>query len=331
MFGVLVGAVLFGQLSDLFGRRRIMLICILGMAVFGYLASTSSNLMIFTLLQFGTLFFSGGSSTISYVLLIETIPKKHRVWTTLAISYSPNYIIFATIAYFSQDWRTLLKVISALNIPTFICLWLAYESPRWLVQKGALKEAKETYEKIERWNGSASPERQEILEQLIQREIFLLEKKSRKYYFYHLFYNWNIAKYTITIAFSVFCTAVINYALLFNMEEFSGSIYLNNIVFGAIRYFYNICCGIIDYKYNSIGRKIIHLWATLFIIFMLLIVVIIKAFELNYLLIMNIAVLSATSMLSQLFTVAIVVTGELFPTPIRNVAASFQETSTRFG
>ncbi|KAE9546844.1 hypothetical protein FO519_009944, partial [Halicephalobus sp. NKZ332] len=46
---------------------------------------------------------------------------------------------------------------------------------------------------------------------------------------------------------------------------------------------------------------------------------------------MNIAALSATAMLSQLFVVAAVTTGELFPTPIRNVALSFQEIFTRFG
>ena len=63
MLGVLFGAVLFGQLSDLFGRRKIMLICVTGMAIFGYLASTSSSLMTFTVLQFSALFFTGGTSS----------------------------------------------------------------------------------------------------------------------------------------------------------------------------------------------------------------------------------------------------------------------------
>ncbi|KAE9546020.1 hypothetical protein FO519_010768, partial [Halicephalobus sp. NKZ332] len=163
-------------------------------------------------------------------------PKKHRVWVPLVISFSPNYIVLSIIAYFSQDWRTLLKVISALNVPTFICLWLAYESPRWLIQKGALEQAKGTYEKIEKWNGSASLERQKVLEQLIQKEFLLLEKKkkSKKYYFHHLFYTWSMIKHNAVIAFSLFCTAVINYALVFNMEKLSGSVYLNNVILGMI-------------------------------------------------------------------------------------------------
>ncbi|KAE9547153.1 hypothetical protein FO519_009634 [Halicephalobus sp. NKZ332] len=333
MFGMLLGAILFGQLSDLFGRRRIMLACVLGMGVLGYLASTSSDLMTFTLFQSGVLFLTGGTITISGVLLMETIPKEHRVWIFLAVSFSPNYIIFAITAYFSQDWRTLLKVISAFNIPTFICLWLAYESPRWLIQKGALKQAKEIYEKIEKRNGTASPRRQKILEQLIQKEVVLLEKKkhSKKYYFHHLFYTWSMIKYNLVFAFTLFCTALINYALMFNMEKLSGSLYLNSILFGIIRYFFNILYGVIDYKCPSIGRKNAHRWAVSFIIIMLSFVFIVKTFELDYPVTTNIAVLSAVAMMSQLFTVIGVVSGELFPTPIRNIAASFQQIFSRCG
>lgn len=144
-------------------------------------------------------------SRINQVLLIETVPKRHRVLMTLVISFAPNYIIFAVIAYFAHDWRILLRVISIINILTLVCLWMVYESPRWLIQKGALKEAKEIYEKIERWNGTASPERQEVLEQLIQKEVILLEKmkSSKKYYFYHLFYTWNMVKFNIALGVSL--------------------------------------------------------------------------------------------------------------------------------
>ncbi|KAE9546134.1 hypothetical protein FO519_010654, partial [Halicephalobus sp. NKZ332] len=115
------------------------------------------------------------------------------------------------------------------------------------------------------------------------------------------------------------------------MEKLSGSVYLNNVILGMIRYFFNVSCGIIDYKCSSIGRKTIHQWAASFIIVMLLFVFITKAFGLDYPLLVNIAVLSTAAMCSQLFVVAIVATGELSPTPVRNIAASFQQIFTRAG
>ena len=143
--------------------------------------------------------------SICTVFLMESIPKKHRVWTTLAISWSPNFIIIAGIAYFSQTWRIFYKVLGLLNIPTIVFLFLAYESPRWLIQKGMLKEAKSTYEKIERWNGTATPERQAILEELIKKEVEILKmnESTRKYYFHHLFYTWKMMIHSFVLSFSL--------------------------------------------------------------------------------------------------------------------------------
>ena len=63
MSGVLIGAIIFGQLSDLFGRRKVMVICSLGMMIFGLSASYSGSLSVFTILQFTNLFFAGGSNS----------------------------------------------------------------------------------------------------------------------------------------------------------------------------------------------------------------------------------------------------------------------------
>ncbi|KAE9545795.1 hypothetical protein FO519_010993, partial [Halicephalobus sp. NKZ332] len=46
---------------------------------------------------------------------------------------------------------------------------------------------------------------------------------------------------------------------------------------------------------------------------------------------MNIAVFGITTMCSQLFVTAILVTGELFPTPVRNIAVGFQQIFTWSG
>src|SRR5690242_15741131 len=123
MFGVLIGAIIFGQLSDLFGRKRMMFVAHLGLLVFNFLASKATSMHYFTALQTISMIFVGGHNSIMHVFLIENVPKKLRVLLTTIVSYSPNFIILSFVAYVCQDWRTLLKVCSLLNIVS-ICFLL---------------------------------------------------------------------------------------------------------------------------------------------------------------------------------------------------------------
>lgn len=244
--------------------------------------------------------------------MIENLPKKHRAWAILMISFSPNYIIVAIIAYFVGDWRILLRTIASINIITIILLFLAHESPRWLVQHGDLKKAKETYEKIEKLNNSGSPARQKVLESLIQNEVAVLEekRKGKKYYYYHLFYTWKMIRYTAVLSFSLFCTAMITYALMFDMEQLSGSIFLNNIFLGSLRYLISIFYSFVDFKFKNTGRKFIQKWSLIFVVIPMAVVFVMKLLGLHLPGLITFSVLIAAAMTAQLFTVAIVVTGK---------------------
>jgi hypothetical protein len=48
---------------------------------------------------------------------------------------------------------------------------VAFESPRFLVQKGYLEEARVALTKIEQLNGTATPERLAIINDIIEQEI----------------------------------------------------------------------------------------------------------------------------------------------------------------
>ena len=244
--------------------------------------------------------------------MIENIPKKHRAWAVLMISFSPNYIIVAIIAYFTRDWRTLLRVIASINIFTIILLFLAHESPRWLVQHGDLKKAKETYETLEKLNNSLSPARQKVLEFLIQKEVTVLEekRKGKKYYYYHLFYTWKMIRYTAVLSFSLFCTAMITYALMFDMEQLSGSIFLNSIFLGSLRYSISIFYSFVDFKFKNAGRKFIQKWSLIFVTISMMTVLGMKILRLNFPGLITFCILTAAAMTAQLFTVASVVTGK---------------------
>jgi MFS family permease len=333
MLGVLCGALFFGQLSDLFGRKKILLLTHVGICILDYVSASAPSLFAFTAIQSCTMFFVGGHNTVVHVFLLENIPKKHRVWVSTALSYSPNYVIFSGIAYLSVDWRALLRVASFLNIPAFIVLLFAFESPRWLIQKGHLERARAVLTRIERINGTANEERMSILDDLIEREVIANEakKRGRKYYFYHLFYTKKMCCYTAVISYALLCTSIISYALIFNMEHLSGSIYLNSALFGLFRYSVNLLVGSLDYFVPKAGRKPIHHAALTFILTMLGIVFASKLFEWDDATILRVTTLSAAAMCSQLYMVNAVVTSELFPTAVRNLAASFVQISSRIG
>lgn len=49
-----------------------------------------------------------------------------------------------------------------------------------------------------------------------------------------------------------------NYALAFNLDKLSGSIFINALCLGIIRWSINLITGLLDYKMNALGRKCVH-------------------------------------------------------------------------
>ncbi|KAI6190298.1 MFS domain-containing protein [Aphelenchoides bicaudatus] len=333
MFGALVGSIVFGQLSDGFGRKRMLLIAHAGMFIFDFFASQARSLYEFAIIQLITMFFAGAHSSILHVYLLENVPKRHRLWVTCLLTYSPNYVITAGLAYLAKDWRTLLQLASALNVLSFGVLMIAFESPRWYIQKGRLKQARATLRRIELINGTQTEERLVLLDNLIEEERRSIEtqKRKRQYYFYHLFYNVKSTLYTFTISYALVCTSVLTFATVFNLEYLTGSLYLNISMYGAFRYFINITVGVLDFHFTKLGRKLINNSFLSVILVLLTIVAGSKLLGLDEPMLVRLCVLCSASLASQLYMLNAVITSELFPTGIRNVAASFIQLFSRLG
>ncbi|EFP08584.1 CRE-OAT-1 protein [Caenorhabditis remanei] len=121
-FGVLIGAAIFGQVSDNYGRRKALIISCIGNAVFNLISSYSPDLFYFALWRTIAGIFAGGITVVQMVYMVENIPRNHRMWIQNSITWSPNLILFPYVAWLAYDWRTLSVVISAASVLSFFAL-----------------------------------------------------------------------------------------------------------------------------------------------------------------------------------------------------------------
>uniref|UniRef100_A0A158Q6X0 MFS domain-containing protein n=1 Tax=Elaeophora elaphi TaxID=1147741 RepID=A0A158Q6X0_9BILA len=330
MLGAVIGSLIFGQISDLYGRKPTLLFCVSGCVLFGLISSFSKDLLTATIYRTIIGLFNGGQIATMFVYVVEMLPKRDRVWITTLISFSPNVILLAAMAYYSQNWRHLAIVISVATSPAILlCMFvtsslpinenLSYESPRWLVQRGRIEEAHHVLKQITRWNGRNDISSDMIDEVIDAEKLILREKRNRKnYYIYHLFHTRQLTTYILVLSYSFLAASMINYGMLFSMEKLPGSIYTNNIMLGLIRYSVNIISSFTDYTQRWFGRRVAHTKQSLFDLLPLILGL---GVELE--IISRIATLMAFAMMSQVYIITGMSGNELFPTPLRSMCFSF--------
>uniref|UniRef100_A0A8C4PMP1 Major facilitator superfamily (MFS) profile domain-containing protein n=1 Tax=Equus asinus asinus TaxID=83772 RepID=A0A8C4PMP1_EQUAS len=143
MAGMLVGGIIYGHLSDRFGRRLILSWCLLQLAIADTCAAFAPTFLIYCALRF-----LAGLSLITLTLILTF--HFSLGMTLTGCSYSVGQIILGGLAYAIRDWRTLQLVFS---VPVFaILLWLA-ESARWLIITNKPEEALNKLRKAAHRNG----------------------------------------------------------------------------------------------------------------------------------------------------------------------------------
>ncbi|KAF1758896.1 hypothetical protein GCK72_015356 [Caenorhabditis remanei] len=332
-FGVLVGAAIFGQVSDTFGRRKALLISTLGNAIFNWISAYSPDLFYFMVWRTMAGVFTGGVTVVQMVFMVENIPRKDRMWIQNSITWSPNLILFPFVAWLCHDWRTMSVVIAAASIATFFAVFLLEESPRWLIQKGRLDEARKSLIKIRKTDRLYDETFEKQLDEVLHVESekhARSSKKAKKYTFIHLFCTWKMMAQSLTFVSGIMCTTFIVYSLMYNMEKLSGSLYWNLAIMGASRWIINILVSIADYRLPWFGRKMINQIAMVSTLLALFIMAVYLYFGYEGQ-VMAIGTVAAVAMCSQLFIAKYMMVNELYPTAVRNLAVSLVSTMSRIG
>jgi len=246
--GIFLGALIGGVISDCFGRVITYRFgSILG-AIFGFSASFSKNILVFSILRFFqiTCFYQAALASIVYG--VEISPKTWRslsgqLWNVI---FGLGCVMLSLIAYLCDGWKMIQISISLLFLISFVTSFLIPESPRWLYSKKKFDEAHRNLEKMAARNGT-SFNRLVIEDQLktsskqastIENTSTLKELFSRKYSRTLLLCNM----------FVWMVTSMVYYGLILNSGNLGWNIYLSNAIGGVMEMLASSVSIVVAYK-----------------------------------------------------------------------------------
>ncbi|KAI2651689.1 Solute carrier family 22 member 6-A [Labeo rohita] len=234
MFGLLVGAVLFGALADKYGRRMIILIGLAVQAIFGVGVAFAPNFYIYVLLRFVVGMTISAVIMNAFVLGTEWTGPKKRMLAGVITDYffGFGYILLAGVAYLIRDWRKLQLAISAPSFLFLFYIWVLPKSARWLMANNKHEEALDLIHKAALTNGKPlvdddielcqSPKNSEKLQDL------------RKYTVIDLVRTPKMRKQSLILFYLWFVNVLVYYGLSLNISDFGMNIYLTQMIFGLV-------------------------------------------------------------------------------------------------
>ncbi|XP_044126237.1 solute carrier family 22 member 6-B-like [Bufo gargarizans] len=326
MAGVLVGAILYGSLADRYGRRTIILGCLLQVATMGTGAAFSPNFTAYCIFRFMTGMGICGLLINDLGLTIEWIPKKYRptVSTVQGVCLTFGQIILAAVAYVITDWRWLQL---ALSLPYFIFpifVWWVPESYRWLALNKRSQQALWNLNRAARING----ERDGTfitLEMLNYENEKNPSRPSSKPTPLDLFRTPAMRKVTIILSMSWFSSSFCFFALAMDIQRFGFSLYLLQVIFGTSELLLRILSIFVA---AYVGRR--------FSVFMFLVlsgvlILCSLAIPSDLILLQLSATALAKGFLGASIVCAYLYTTELFPTVLRQTGVGFTNMMMRLG
>ncbi|GFN80514.1 solute carrier family 22 member [Plakobranchus ocellatus] len=174
MAGSMMGALFITPLSDSYGRRLVLLICLLAQAVIGSCVAFSPTYAVFTILRFIVGFFNMGIALCTYVLMTELFPGQYRTIPCCGfqIFWALGIMVTALFGYLIRDWHDLQLVFCLPNVLFAGLVWFLPESLPWLISQKKFALAQDVVNKIARINSLDIPE------DLIMQETMHLERSE---------------------------------------------------------------------------------------------------------------------------------------------------------
>ncbi|KAG7515500.1 solute carrier family 22 member 6-like [Solea senegalensis] len=327
MGGVLVGAIIYGSLSDRFGRRSVLIWSYLQLAVLGCSSALSPSYTAYCIFRFLTGMAVSGIILNGVSLKVEWIPTKVRtlVGTLTSFFFTFGQLVLAGLAYWLRDWRKLQLVVCVPHFLFFAYSWWYSESARWLVLNRQSEEALKSLHRVARINGKPEMVDKITLEVLHSNMKKEIESSQSRFTAYDLLKTRGMRRISLCLVAVWFSTSFAYYGLAMDLQKFGVSIYLMQIIFAAVDFPAKLfALGMLSY----LGRRVTQAMC----LFLSAAIIFTNIFVPTDLQTVRTAMAClGKGFTSASFTTVYLFTGELYPTVIRQTGMGFVSTMARVG
>ncbi|XP_040837801.1 solute carrier family 22 member 6 isoform X2 [Ochotona curzoniae] len=327
MAGVLIGAMVFGYLADRLGRRKVLILNYLQTAVSGTCAAFSPNFAVYCAFRFLSGMALAGIALNCMTLNVEWMPIHTRAYvgTLTGYVYSIGQFLLAGVAYAVPHWRYLQLLVSVPFFVFFIYSWFFIESARWYSTSGRLDLTLKALQKVARINKKQEEGAKlsiEVLRMNLQKEMTTSKGQASAV---ELIRCPTLRRLFLCLSLLWFATSFAYYGLVMDLQGFGVSIYLIQVIFGAVDLPAKLVCFLII---NTLGRRPAQLASLLLAGICILVNGVIPRDQ--SIIRTSLAVLGKGCLASS-FNCIFLYTGEVYPTVIRQTGLGMGSTMARVG
>ncbi|XP_068716130.1 organic cation transporter protein-like isoform X2 [Montipora capricornis] len=324
--GWFVGNIVFGLLSDKYGRRKVLFLSSSLVCWVAFASSFVPWYWLYTCLRFIIGFGLGGAIVCLFIMATEYVGPDHRAMagTFTWFFWTGALMFIALLAYLIRDWRKLSMITSAPGLILFVFWIVVPESVRWLLTHEKTEEAEKVLKKVAKVNKKEMPD----------EGLGLPEDQRcgqrREAGFMDLFGTRSMTKKTLISWISWFVNAQVYFGVSLGSVMLGGNIYLNFFLTSLVEIPGNAFA---IYSMNRWGRKKVVVIGLVVAAIANLIVTFIPGDGENSGFVAGRIIFAMVGKFSVMnsFDAIFVFSAELFPTVIRNLGLGTSSAAGRLG